>query len=202
MNVKRLFDILSSVQGLIILSPLLLIIAMLIAISSQGPIIFRQTRTGRYGKPFVIFKFRTMRLDHNGSTISVKGEERITMLGAFLRRYKIDELPELWNVLKGDMSLVGPRPDVPGYADRLKGEELKILELRPGITGPASIKYRNEEEILSKQSDPVQYNDEIIWPDKIKINLDYYHNRNLVKDLSIIIRTIVLSIKRKEFKIF
>jgi lipopolysaccharide/colanic/teichoic acid biosynthesis glycosyltransferase len=202
MNVKRLFDILSSVQGLIIPSPLLLIIAMLIAISSQGPIIFRQTRTGRYGKPFVIFKFRTMRLDHNGSTISVKGEERITMLGAFLRRYKIDELPELWNVLKGDMSLVGPRPDVPGYADRLKGEELKILELRPGITGPASIKYRNEEEILSKQSDPVQYNDEIIWPDKIKINLDYYHNRNLVKDLSIIIRTIVLSIKRKEFKIF
>jgi len=128
--------------------------------------------------------------DHRGSTISVKGESRITPLGAKLRKYKLDELPELWNVLKGDMSFVGPRPDMPEYMEKLKGEERKILELRPGITGPASLKYANEEELLSTMPNPRKYNDEVIWPDKVKINLHYYYTSSLSLDLSIIWKTI------------
>ena len=124
------------------------------------------------------------------STISVKGDIRITKIGAVLRRYKLDELPELWNVLVGDMSLVGPRPDVSGYADKLNGEDRKILKLRPGITGPASLKFANEEELLSKQGSPEKYNDEIIYPEKVRINLDYYYNHNLWIDIKIIFATI------------
>jgi lipopolysaccharide/colanic/teichoic acid biosynthesis glycosyltransferase len=131
-----------------------------------------------------------MRPDHQGSTISVKGEKRITPLGAFLRKHKFDELPELWNVVCGDMSLVGPRPDMPGYANQLVGEEKLILKLRPGITGPASLKYANEEELLAGVADPVKYNDEIIWPDKVRINLDYYYNRSFLGDMLIIFKTI------------
>ncbi len=131
-----------------------------------------------------------MTLNHSGSTISVKGENRITPLGEKLRRYKIDELPALWNVLVGDMSFVGPRPDVPGYADELKGEERLILKLKPGITGPASLKYSNEEEILAAQKNPIKYNDEVIFPDKVRINLNYYHNRNFLGDMKIIFATL------------
>lgn len=187
---KRIFDIVSSFTGLVILWPFFLFIALLIKLDSPGPVIFRQSRTGRYGRPFIIFKFRTMKPNHDGNTISVRGESRITKTGAFLRKYKIDELPELWNVLTGDMSFVGPRPDVPGYADRLKGEDRKILELRPGITGPASLKYRNEEELLANQSDPNHYNDHVIWPDKVRINLEYYNTRSMWLDLKIIFKTI------------
>ena len=130
---------------------------------------------------------------HSGSSISVAGESRITPLGAILRRYKLDELPELWNVLCGDMSLVGPRPDVPGYADKLSGNDRGILELKPGITGPATLKYRNEEQILAAQDDPQKYNDEIIFPDKVKINLSYLSNHTFIGDLKIIMQTLIPS---------
>jgi lipopolysaccharide/colanic/teichoic acid biosynthesis glycosyltransferase len=156
----------------------------------QGPVIFAQERTGRKGKPFTIYKFRTMTLNHGGSTISVKGESRITPIGAKLRKYKLDELPELWNVLIGDMSFVGPRPDMPEYLEKLVDEEKKILELRPGITGPATLKYANEEEILTSVDEPKKYNEEVIWPDKVRINLDYYHSRTFFGDIIIILKTV------------
>lgn len=156
----------------------------------DGPVFFRQKRVGVKGKLFTILKFRTMTNNHSGSTISIKGENRITPLGEKLRRYKIDELPALWNVLIGDMSFVGPRPDVPGYADALKGEHRVVLKLKPGITGPASLKYSNEEEILAQKKNPMKYNDEVIFPDKVRINLDYYYNRTFWGDIKIIFATI------------
>ncbi|NLO01122.1 MAG: sugar transferase [Bacteroidales bacterium] len=191
MFLKRLFDLFVSLVGIIVLLPVFLIIALLVKIKTPGPLFFVQQRVGRYGKLFRLVKFRTMLAGQKGNNITVKGESRITPLGAFLRKYKLDELPELWNVLKGDMSFVGPRPDVPGYADRLKGEERKILELRPGITGPASMKYSNEEELLAQQPDPVKYNNEVIWPDKVRINLEYLRNRNFRFDLKMIIYTVL-----------
>lgn len=187
---KRIFDIAASLFGLIVLSPALLIIAVLIKIRMPGPALFSQQRTGRYGKLFTIYKFRSMTLDHGGSTISVKGEMRITPLGGTLRKYKLDELPELWNILKGDMSFVGPRPDVPEYTDRLVGEERQILELRPGLTGPATLVYANEEEHLASVEDPQAYNDQVLWPEKVRLNMDYYHNRTFFGDILIIFRTI------------
>ena len=157
---KYLFDRTASLFGLLLLWPALLIVALLIRMKMPGgPVIFTQRRVGRDGRLFTMYKFRSMTVSHSGSSVSVAGESRITPLGAKLRKYKLDELPELWNVLKGDMSFVGPRPDVPGYADRLQGEDRLILKLRPGITGPASLKYANEEEILAQVSDPVKYND-------------------------------------------
>lgn len=189
---KIIFDRLISFAGLVLLVPFLFLIALLIKIRMpDGPVIFKQQRVGLHGQLFVMYKFRSMIIHHSGNSISVAGESRITPLGAFLRKYKLDELPELWNVLKGDMSLVGPRPDVPGYADKLKGEDRKILELRPGITGPASLKYSNEEEILSKVEDPNRYNNEIIFPDKVKINLHYHSCHSLSGDLIIIFKTIL-----------
>lgn len=188
---KFIFDRVSALFGLIILLPLLIILSLVILIKMpDGSPFFKQKRVGRKGNIFTMIKFRTMSVGHSGSSVSVAGEARITPLGAFLRKYKLDELPELWNVLIGEMSLVGPRPDVPGYADKLKGEERKILELRPGITGPASLKYSNEEEILANVDNPKKYNDEVIYPDKIKINLDYYNNRTFLGDLKIIINTV------------
>lgn len=155
-----------------------------------GPVIFSQIRTGRMGIPFTIYKFRTMTINHGGNTISVKGENRITHVGAILRKYKLDELPELWNVLRGDMSFVGPRPDMPEYSKKLIGEKRKILELRPGLTGPATLKYANEEELLASVDDPQKYNDEVVWPDKVRINLDYYYNRSFFGDIIIILKTV------------
>lgn len=192
MILKTLFDKLASFLGLIILSPLLLITGVLIKIKMPGgPVLFKQKRVGKYGKLFTMYKFRSMTIGHSGSSISVKGESRITPLGAKLRKYKLDELPELWNVLIGDMSFVGPRPDVPGYADRLEGENRRMLELKPGITGPASLKYRNEEEILAEQEDPIKYNDEVLFPDKVRINLEYLDNWSFWKDIKIIIYTVL-----------
>jgi len=188
---KRSFDILASLFGLLLLWPLMMMIAIFIKLKMPGPIFFNQKRVGQFGKLFTIHKYRTMSLGHGGNTVSVKGESRITPLGAILRKYKLDELPELWNVLKGDMSLVGPRPDMPEYFDQLDGEEKKILELRPGITGPASLKYVNEEELLSSVKDPKRYNDEVIWPDKVRINLEYYYNYSFIGDLKIIARTLI-----------
>jgi lipopolysaccharide/colanic/teichoic acid biosynthesis glycosyltransferase len=191
MVIKSFFDKLFAFFGLLFLWPLFILVAVFIKIKMPGdPIFFIQKRVGEGGNLFKLYKFRSMSVRHSGSSISIKGENRITPVGVVLRKYKIDELPALWNVLKGEMSFVGPRPDVPGYADKLKGEDRKILELRPGITGPASLKYSNEEELLAKQKDPIKHNDEVIFPDKVIINLDYYYNRSFLGDLKIIINTI------------
>lgn len=190
--IKSLFDKTASFFGLLFLWPILLIVAILIKIKMPvGPVIFKQKRVGQYGELFTMYKFRSMTVAHSGSSVSIRGEARITPLGAVLRKYKLDELPELWNVLIGDMSLVGPRPDVPGYADQLKGNDRDMLKLKPGITGPASLKYVNEEEILAKQEDPVRYNDEVIFPDKVRINLDYLQNQSLFLDIKIILCTVL-----------
>tara|TARA_B100000886_G_scaffold340475_1_gene310289 strand:- start:7161 stop:7748 length:588 start_codon:yes stop_codon:yes gene_type:complete len=189
--IKRFFDLTFSLIGILILFPLMLVISLLIKLDSKGPIFFIQNRVGKGGKLFAMIKFRSMSVFQTSkSTVSVKGDIRITKVGSFIRKYKLDELPELWNVLLGQMSIVGPRPDVKGFADELKGEDRKILNLRPGITGPASLKYANEEELLSYQENPEVYNKNVIFPDKVRINLDYYYNQNLILDLKIIFATI------------
>lgn len=191
MILKRIFDFFVSLFGLLILFPFLIVIWLLIKIKMPGgPAIFKQKRVGQHGKLFTMYKFRSMTVSHSGSSISVKGENRITPLGAKLRKYKIDELPELWNILIGDMSLVGPRPDVPGYADKLEGDNRRILLLKPGITGPASLKYRNEEELLAEQENPVEYNDKVIFPDKVKINIEYLDNWSFLGDINYIFKTV------------
>ena len=191
-GLKLIFDRSMAFLGLICLWPLLIYIALTIKVKMPGgPIIFRQQRVGKDGKLFTMYKFRSMKVDHGGSSISVAGESRITPLGQKLRKYKIDELPELWNILKGDMSFVGPRPDVPGYADKLQGDDLIILTLRPGITGPATLKYRNEEELLATIDDPVKYNDEVIYPDKVRINRYYAEHYSFFMDIQMIFCTIL-----------
>lgn len=198
MIIKRLFDLTASLIGLIVLMPVLLIVSLLIKIKMpNGPIFFIQKRVGKDGELFNMIKFRTMSVSHGGSSISIKGESRITELGAILRKYKLDELPGLLNVIKGDMSFVGPRPDVPGYADMLTGKDREILKLRPGITGPASIKYSNEEELLSSVPNPIEYNDKVIYPDKVRVNLNYISHWSFWLDIKIIIYT-VLGKKMKE----
>lgn len=199
---KSIFDRTVSFVGLLFIWPILLFCAILIRRNMPGgPVIFKQTRVGKEGKLFTMYKFRTMKVEHSGSSISVAGESRITPLGAKLRKYKLDELPELWNVLIGDMSFVGPRPDVPGYADKLVGEDRKILQLKPGITGPASLKYRNEEELLARQEDPVKYNDKVIFPDKVRINLNYLNHWNFWLDIKIIVYTVLgKELKEKYFQ--
>lgn len=178
--------------GLGLLWPVLAGVAVAIKVRMPGgPVIFKQKRVGRNGQLFTMYKFRSMTVNHGGSSVSVAGESRITPLGAKLRRYKLDELPELWNVLIGDMSFVGPRPDVPGYADQLSGDDREVLRLRPGITGPASLKYRDEEELLSRQDDPQKYNDEVIFPDKVRINRYYLHNYSFAMDIRMIVCTVL-----------
>ncbi len=190
MVVKEGFDRVLSLAGLLVLMPVFLVIGIMISIFMPGPVFYRQKRVGQYGRLFTMYKFRSMKVGPETTTVTTDSDVRITPLGSFLRRSKLDELPELWNVLKGDMSFVGPRPDVPGYADTLTGEQRKILELKPGITGPASLKYAREEEILAKVDNPEKYNDEVIYPDKVKINLDYYYNWSMSKDLKIIGNTL------------
>lgn len=192
MILKHLFDKIASLLGLIIATPIFMVVALLIKIKMpDGPIIFRQKRVGRNGELFTIYKFRTMSIHHNQSSISIAGEKRITQLGKILRHYKIDELPELWNILIGDMSFVGPRPDVPGYADCLQGDDRRILQLRPGITGPASLKYRNEEYLLAQQVNPQAYNDNVIFPDKVRLNLYYLDHYNFWDDIRMIVATVL-----------
>ena len=196
---KWIFDRLMALIGLLILWPVLIIVWILIRLKMPGgPAIFKQKRIGRNGKIFTMYKFRSMTVGHHGSSVSVAGENRITPLGAKLRKYKLDELPELWNVLIGDMSFVGPRPDVPGYADMLTGNDRNLLKLRPGITGPASLKYANEEDILALVDDPQSYNDTIIFPDKVRINLEYYNNHTLIGDIQLIFATIFRSYELAE----
>lgn len=192
MIIKWWFDRIVALIGLLVLWPLLLLVTILIRVKMPGgPVYFKQKRVGKDGHLFTMVKFRSMTVDHGGSSVSIAGESRITPLGAKLRKFKLDELPELWNVLIGDMSFVGPRPDVPGYADALTGEDREVLKLRPGITGPASLKYRNEEEILATVDNPQQYNDLVIFPDKVRINRYYLHHYSFLMDVKLILATVL-----------
>ena len=189
--IKRLFDIILSFVGIIILIPVFIIVSILIKIDSSGPVFFLQERVGLNGKLFKIIKFRSMKINQDVSlTITIENDKRITKIGKYLRRYKIDEIPELINVFIGNMSFVGPRPDVPGYADLLEGENRNILKLRPGITSRASIKYANEEMLLLNHDDPIAFNNKVIFPDKVKMNLNYYENNNIWIDIKIIFATL------------
>lgn len=202
---KFIFDRTWGFLGLLLLWPVMLVVAILIKVKMPGgPVLFTQKRVGRYGKLFTMHKFRSMTVSHHGSSVSVAGEARITPLGATLRRYKLDELPELWDVLIGNMSFVGPRPDVPGYADALEGEDREVLKLRPGITGPATLKYRLEDEMIAEyvaqkqkegdtrdaQEIAVEYNDNVIYPDKVRINRYYLHHYSFAKDWQMILCTV------------
>ena len=194
MILKWLFDRLASLCGLLIIWPLIVIVAILIKVKMPGPVLFVQERVGKDGKLFKVHKFRSMRVrreDEAFTGVAAAETSRITPLGEKLRKYKLDELPELWDVFIGKMSFVGPRPDVPGYADKLVGENRAILKLRPGITGPASLKYRNEEELLAQVDDPVKYNDEVIWPDKVRLNLYYLQHYSFWMDLKMIFATVL-----------
>lgn len=194
MFLKYLFDRIVSLIGMLCLCWLYLIVAILIKVKMPGPVFFVQERVGKDGKLFKVHKFRSMRVrreDEAFTGVAAAETSRITPLGEKLRKYKLDELPELWDVFIGKMSFVGPRPDVPGYADRLEGEDRAILKLRPGITGPASLKYRNEEEILAKVKDPRRYNDEVIYPDKVRLNLYYLKHYSFWIDIKIIFATVL-----------
>lgn len=206
MILKWIFDRVVAFVGLCFLWPVLLIVAIMVKIKMPGePAFFVQKRVGKGGKLFNCHKFRTMTVKHNGSTVSVAGDSRITPFGATLRHYKLDELPGLWDVLIGNMSFVGPRPDVPGYADQLQGDDRVVLKLRPGITGPATLKYRLEDEMISeyvakKQAEgdtrPMQeiateYNDTVIYPDKVRLNCYYYRHYSFVKDIEMIFATVL-----------
>ncbi len=200
MSQKWIFDKLVSAIGLILLSPVLLIVSLLIKLKMPGPVLFKQRRVGQDGKLFTVYKFRSMTVSKAATTASKNSDvtsiasteqNRITPLGEKLRKYKLDELPELWNVLIGDMSFVGPRPDVPGYADQLKGEDREILKLKPGITGPASLKYRNEEELLASVDNPQEYNDAVIFPDKVRLNLYYLRHYSFIGDIKMIVCTVL-----------
>ena len=206
MILKYIFDRAVSLIGLLFLWPLLLVVALLIRIKMPGgPVFFVQDRVGKDGRIFRCHKFRTMQVDHGGSPVSVAGDSRITPFGAKLRHYKIDELPELWDVLVGNMSFVGPRPDVPGYADSLEGDDREILSLRPGITGPATLKYRLEDEMIAEyvaqrraagdsrdmQEIAEEYNDAVIFPDKVRINRYYLHHYSFISDIRMIFATLL-----------
>lgn len=219
MVIKFLFDRVVAFFGLLCLWPVILVTAILVKVKMPGgPVFFVQKRVGKDGKLFDCHKFRSMTVKHSGSTVSVAGDSRITPFGAKLRHYKIDELPGLWDVLVGNMSFVGPRPDVPGYADRLTGADRDILNLRPGITGPATLKYRLEDEMIaafvadiragkyeelkkavavvpdfsgmSDQEIAVWYNDNVIYPDKVRLNCYYYHHYSFIKDIQMILATV------------
>lgn len=206
MVLKYIFDRVVSFVGLLFLWPLMVVVAIMVKVKMPGgPAFFVQQRVGKDGKLFKCHKFRSMTMNHGGSTVSVAGDSRITPFGATLRHYKIDELPGLWDVLVGNMSFVGPRPDVPGYADRLQGEDRDLLKLRPGITGPATLKYRLEDEMISdyvaqrqKEGDgrPSQeiaeeYNNKVIYPDKVRLNCYYYRHYSFAKDIEMIFATVL-----------
>ena len=187
--IKRLFDFIISFVLLFIFWPIIVLLICLAYFDTGASGIFRQTRIGRDGRPFHVLKVRTMYFN-TGSTVTVLNDKRISKIGLILRKYKLDELPQLWNVLVGNMSFVGPRPDVPGFMDKLSGHSRALLSLRPGITGPASLKYRNEEQLLSYVSDAENYNKNVIQPDKVRINSIYLQNWSLASDLGYIFRTL------------
>lgn len=188
---KRLFDIVLSVVGILLTWWIMVLAWIISSIETRGNGLFTQIRIGRYGSPFSVFKIKSMKkLSGMQTTVTTSTDSRITKSGAFFRKSKIDELPQLFNVLMGDMSFVGPRPDVPGFADKLTGKDRSLLELRPGITGPASLKYKDEEDILAQQENPELYNREVIWPDKVAINTRYMQHWSLKQDIIYIIKTI------------
>lgn len=191
--IKRIFDFFAALIGIIILSPILIIVSIAIKLDSPGNIMFLQKRVGKDGKEFNIYKFRTMVTDAEklGKQITVGKDNRITKVGAFLRKYKIDELPQLFNVLKGDMSLVGPRPEVPKYVALYNEEQRKVLSVRPGITDLASLKYSDENDILGKVENPEEYYINVIMKDKLSLNLEYIEKSNLFFDISLVIKTIL-----------
>lgn len=189
--IKRLFDIFFAITGLVISSGFLVLFYFLATLDTRKNGLFSQQRIGQFGKPFIIYKLRTF-----GSST----EKPISRFGAFLRNSKIDELPQLFNVLVGDMSIVGPRPDVAGYYDLLEGENRKVLELKPGLTSEASIKFANEEDVLAQQDHPLDYNDTVIFPEKVKMNLEYYHNNSISGDIMIVLKTVFRSFKISEAK--
>ena len=196
---KRLFDILASGLGLIVLSPVFLILAIWIKCDSDGPVFYRQVRVGRWNKDFRIFKFRSMRVGADkGSLVTIGGRDpRITRSGYFIRKFKFDELPQLINVLVGDMSLVGPRPEVRHYVDYYTPEQMHVLDVRPGITDPASIKFRNENELMEKVEDPEKYYIEVIMQEKIKLYLEYVEKHNFWYDLGLIFKTFWVIVKER-----
>lgn len=186
--IKWLFDRVVAFTMLIVLMPVLLIVALCILVANGAPIMYIQERIGQNAKPFKLIKFRTMHGEEE-SPIAASELNRITRIGRWLRRTKIDELPELLNILKGDMSFVGPRPDVAGYADKLEGDDRRLLAIKPGLTGVASLKYRNEEDLLAAQPNPQEYNDTVIWPDKVRLNLLYMERQSLWLDIKVLICT-------------
>ncbi len=191
MSLKRSFDFFLSLFGLLVFSWLILIVWLIASLGTKSNGFFIQKRVGKDGELFNLIKIKTMKpVDGIATTITTKDDARITKCGKFFRKTKLDELPTLWNVLKGDMSLVGPRPDVLGYADKLKGKDKRILKLRPGITGLATLKYADEEQLLATVDNPIKYNDEVIFPDKTKLNLEYLENWSLWLDFKIIFKTI------------
>lgn len=187
---KRLFDLILSTLLLIIFFPLMFFFVILASIATLSIGVYHQKRIGRDGKSFNIYKIKTMIDASNSSSVTISSDPRITLLGAFMRKFKVDELPQLWNIMVGDMSFVGPRPDVSGFADKLIGNDRKILLIRPGVTGPASIKYRNEGHILAKQDFPEEYNRDVIWPDKVRINLEYIENWKFSNDIFYIFKSL------------
>ena len=191
--IKRVCDFILSLIGIIVLSPIFIIVSIAIKLDSRGKILFLQKRVGRYGKEFNIYKFRTMvsNAEKLGKQITVGNDNRITKVGAFIRKYKIDELPQLFNVLKGDMSLVGPRPEVPKYVKLYSDEQKKVLNVRPGITDMASLRYKDENEILGKVDNPEEYYINVIMKDKLNLNLEYIEKSNIFFDLYLIIKTVV-----------
>ena len=189
---KRFFDFCISLVTLIIVSPIIFIVAIWLHFANKrAGAWFLQERPGKNGKIFKVIKFKTMTDERDAEGNLLPDADRLTKVGRFVRSTSIDELPQLINVLKGDMSFVGPRPDVPGYADQLQGDDRRMLELRPGITGPATLKYRNEEELLASVDDPIRYNDEVIFPDKVRLNLYYLDHYSFLKDLQMIVCTVL-----------
>ena len=186
--VKWLFDRTLSLLAIVVLLPILLLVAIVILVANGAPVMYVQERIGQDGKPFRLIKFRTMHGDEK-SPIAASELNRITRVGRWLRRTKIDELPELLNIFVGDMSFVGPRPDVAGYADKLEGDDRRMLTMKPGLTGVASLKYRNEEDLLAAQPNPQEYNDKVIWPDKVRLNLLYMERLSLWLDVKVLICT-------------
>ena len=188
--IKRVFDLIFSFTGLLICIIPILILILLATFSTRQFGLFSQQRVGRNAKLFKIFKIRTMKHPYNDNFITLRDDVRLTTFGKIIRNYHLDELPQLFNVLTGDMSFVGPRPDVAGYADLLQGNDRIILSVRPGITGPATLKFRNEDILLAQRSDPKKYNDMVIWQEKVRLNKAYVKNWSLLGDLNFIFQTI------------
>ena len=188
---KRVFDFAAAFAGLVLLSPIMLAVAVLVRATSPGPALFIQPRVGRHGKVFRCVKFRTMGMgaDAHGS-VTTAADSRVTPVGRFLRRWKLDELPQLWNVLTGRMSFVGPRPDVPGYADQLNGAVREVLELWPGISGPATLLFRDEERLLALAREPKAFNDAVVYPEKLRINREYLKAGSFWRDIGYVLATV------------